>query len=119
MGDMAEPWKSMRHDRQMEVARGERLSMQYHSEKEREKGTQFKYECARDMDQWNLQELEKLGLNPERKGYSSFQITINGRQAMYYCGRKGRKIHYKDGEKVELGYDKLTDYLIKSEKEEN
>lgn len=101
MGDMAEPWKSMRHDRQMQVAQGKRVSMKYRTEKDREEGIAFAYSVARDNDDWTFEKLDKLGLNPVRKGYSSFQITHNGRVGMYYNGKKGEQIRWNDGEVVD------------------
>ena len=72
--------------------------MQYKNEKQREKGTQFKYECQSDFDRWTAEKLDKLGIGYHRKGYSSFQIIVNGRKGMYYDGKKGEQIRWNDGE---------------------
>ena len=115
MGDMAEPWRSMRHERQIKVAKGKRLSMQYHDEKARDEGVAFKYDCQSDFDRWTAEKLNKLGIEFERKGHASFQITVNGRKGMYYDGKKGEKIHWNDGEKVNLSYsNSLEEYLAQT-----
>lgn len=112
MGDMAEPWKSMRLERQKQVAQGSRVSMQYRTEKQREKGIAFKQECQQDYDRWSMETLDKLGIEYTRKGAASFQITVNGRVGMYYDGKKGEQIRWNDGEVVQLPYhDSLEEYL--------
>lgn len=114
MGDMAEPWKSMRLERQKQVASGKRVSMKYKTEADREWGRRTAYEAVAMVDKDTLKHLEKLGLNPVHKGMASFQITLNGRKGMYYNGKKGKQIIWNDGEKVRLGYysnDELDNYV--------
>lgn len=118
MGDMAEPWRSMRHDRQKQVAKGERISMQYRTEKDREKGQAFKHELNVDYDERNLKKLTKLGLHPVRKGYASFQINFNGRVGMYYDGKKGEQIRWNDGEVVQLNYYDSLEKLVGGKNEQ-
>lgn len=108
MGDMAEPWRSMRRERQNQVAQGKRVSMQYRTEKDRERGIAFKADCQRDYDRWTAEKLDKLGVQYERKGASSFQITVNGRVGMYYDGKKGEQIRWNDGE---VQHDRLEAML--------
>lgn len=111
MGDMAEPWKSMREERQKQVREGKRVSMKYKTEADREWGTRTAYEANMRVDADTLKHLTELGLEPIRKGYASFQITHNGRVGMYYNGKRGEKVHWQNGEKVELPYRGLEDYL--------
>lgn len=112
MGDMAEPWRSMRLERQKQVMSGKRVSMKYRTEADREWGTRTAHEDNVEADKRTLKKLEKLGLSPIRKGYASFQITFNGRVGMYYDGKKGEQIRWNDGEAVEFSYDNnLEDYI--------
>lgn len=114
MGDMAEPWRSMRHERQQQVANGKRLSMKYKNEKEREWGIKTAYEAVAMVDKDTLKHLKKLGLEPVHKGMASFQITLNGRVGMYYDGKKGKQIRWNDGKVKRLGYynnDELDAYV--------
>lgn len=112
MGDMAEPWRSMRHERQNQVARGERVSMKYKTEADREWGVRASYEANAMVDKDTLKRLSKLGLAPIKKGVASFQINLNGRVGMYYNGKKGEQLRWNDGEVIPLPYrSSLTEYL--------
>lgn len=117
MGDMAEPWRSMRRERQEQVASGRRVSMKYKTEADREWGVSTAYEANAMVDKDTLKHLEKLGVNPVHKGMASFQIRLNGRVGMYYDGKKGKQIIWNDGEKIHLGYyndDELDEYITKA-----
>lgn len=114
MGDMAEPWRSMRKERQDQVMRGERVSMKYKTEADREWGVSAAYEANAMVDADTLKELKKLGLDPVKKGVASFQITLNGRVGMYYDGKKGKQIRWNDGEVVQLDYELTLETYIKS-----
>jgi hypothetical protein len=111
MGDMAEPWKSMRIERQNQVASGQRVSMKYRTEADREWGRKTAYEAVAMVDKGTLKVLKRLGLSPVHKGMASFQITLNGRIGMYYNGKNGQQIRWNDGEVVKLPYNGLEDFV--------
>lgn len=113
MGDMAEPWKSMRLRRQQEVASGKRVSMNYKTEADREWGMRTAYEANAAVDADTFRRLKKLGLNPVKKGMASFQIALSGRVGMYYDGKKGEQIRWSDGEVFRPSYDNPLENYIK------
>lgn len=115
MGDMAEPWRSMRLERQKQVASGKRVSMQYRTEKDREKGVAFKHEVQADFDRWTAEKLDKLGVDYKRKGPASFQITVNGRVGMYYDGKKGEQIRWNDGEVQQGSLESILDPKLRGQ----
>ena len=93
MGDMAEPWKSMREERQKQVMTGERVSMKYKTEADREWGRKTAYEAVAMCDRDTLKNLKKQGLDVEYKSLASFQITTNAGKVMLFDGRKGTFIY--------------------------
>lgn len=111
MGDMAEPWKSMRLERQKQVASGERVSMRFKTDADREWHTEAQHEANSMVDADNMKRLTKLGLSPIYKSTSSFQINFNGRIGMYYDGKRGEQIRWNDGEVKELHYHELEEYV--------
>lgn len=115
MGDMAEPWRSMREHAKNRRDKGGWYSTRHKTEEEAHESAVFANECNYESDQHTLKQLEKLGLKPVRKGYSSFQINLNGRVGMYYNGKKGKKIIWNDSEKVKIpyGFNGLEEYLSK------
>lgn len=93
MGDMAEPWRSMRHERQKQVASGKRVSMKYRTEADREWGQRTAYEAVAMCDRDTLKNLKKQGLDVEYKSLASFQITLPVGKVMFFDGKKGTFIY--------------------------
>lgn len=93
MGDMAEPWRSMRRERQDQVASGQRVSVKYKTEEEREWGRRTAYEAVAMCDKDTLKALKKKGLDVEYKSLASFQLTIDGGKVMFFDGKKGTFIY--------------------------
>jgi len=110
MGDMGDYWRDVKESSRKYKEKNGWISQQYKTEEERDEWVEHKHELNRDIDQSRLKKLEELGLNPKYKSTSSFMVFINGRQAMYYTG-KWHKLHFKDGEKVDLQYGDIEDYL--------
>lgn len=101
MGDIGDYWRDAKAYRRSRNP----ISNQYMNENDREKGIAFKHEMNREEDERELDRLTKAGFNPIKKNTHSFQITIKGEKAMYYCG-KNPKVVFNDGQKFNGGpYD--------------
>lgn len=90
---MAEPWRSMREDRQQQRDSGQRVSMKYRTEADREWGIRTAYEAVAMCDRDTLKALKKKGLDVEYKSLASFQLSINGGKVMFFDGKKGTFIY--------------------------
>lgn len=111
MGDMGDYWRGVKEASREYKQRKGWVSQQYKTEKDQEVGRAWKYQMNADDDKFTMKELKKLKLNPVLKNTHSFQVTINGRKAMYYNGKR-EKLIFTDGEQVSLPYyNSLEEYV--------
>jgi hypothetical protein len=92
MGDLGEYWNEHRQYKRELVNSGKMISMQYKTEEDRERGVESKNKDNYTSDMITEKRLKKLGLEPVYKNTHSFQVTINGKKGMYYCGRNEKLI---------------------------